>query len=281
MESKNLSQRYTRCFHKGCSLPKTLDFWNSPGKQALVPNIILFYATFGLDFTFTFVSTRFISYFLCLLLLFSQLLLLKRCRPASLDAIFGCDHQGSCTSTFSTPRSLMHRRWCICHLQYVSSSAEMQFIICWWGKGSLNLPGLFPTFTMFLISYWPLVISPPIFCLFYEIIHLHIILLLPITTTIATLIFYVNHPQRKIIKYIFSLQISTSETKLCSVAELRLHYIKLFICFQIIQTSEYPARFQISTEKLSANIKLRRQQLRLWRRHGWILFCKSKILGEN
>ena len=79
----------------------------------------------------------------------------------------------------------------------------------------------------------------------------------------------------------FSLQISTSETKLCSVAELRLHYIKLFICFQIIQTSEYPARFQISTEKLSANIKLRRQQLRLWRRHGWILFCKSKILGEN
>ena len=215
------------------------------------------------------------------LLLCSQLLLLKRCRPASLDAIFGCDHQGSCTSTFSTPRSLMHRRWCICHLQYVSSSAEMQFIICWWGKGSLNLPGLFPTFTMFLISYWPLVISPPIFCLFYEIIHLHIILLLPITTTIATLIFYVNHPQRKIIKYIFSLQISTSETKLCSVAELRLHYIKLFICFQIIQTSEYPARFQISTEKLSANIKLRRQQLRLWRRHGWILFCKSKILGEN
>ena len=143
---QELITKIDRCFHKGCSLPKTLDFWNSPGKQALVPNIILFYATFGLDFTFTFVSTRFISYFLCLLLLFSQLLLLKRCRPESLDAIFGCDHQGSCTSTFSTPRSLMHRRWCICHLQYVSSSAEMQFIICWWGKGSLNLPGLFPPF---------------------------------------------------------------------------------------------------------------------------------------
>ena len=62
---QELITKIDRCFHKGCSLPKTLDFWNSPGKQALVPNLILLYATFGLDFTFIFVSTRFISYFLC------------------------------------------------------------------------------------------------------------------------------------------------------------------------------------------------------------------------
>ena len=150
---QELITKIDRCFHKGCSLPKTLDFWNSPGKQALVPNIILLYATFGLGFYFYFcVHQVHIILFMFVVVIFSTFTF--ETMPASKPWCHiwlwppGFMHFYLFNATFLDASPVVHLSFTICFIQCWDAVHHLLM-----GQGFSQSARAIPTFPIFLISY--------------------------------------------------------------------------------------------------------------------------------